>query len=86
MQQDPAKPLIKPAEDEAPLARLALRFTTWAERWYPDTETIPVPKALRLIEEKRFRAIGVRLERGRPLAHPEAEDGAVDRYRTVGGA
>ena len=36
MQQDPAKPLIKSAEDEAPLARLALRFTAWAERWYPD--------------------------------------------------
>ncbi len=48
-----------------------------AERWYPETETIPVPKALRLIEEKRFRAIGVRLERGRPLAHPEAIDGPV---------
>jgi uncharacterized protein YcaQ len=48
-----------------------------AERWYPETETIPVPKALRLIEEKRFRAIGVRLERGRPLAHPEARDGPV---------
>ena len=48
-----------------------------AERWYPETETIPVPKALRLIEEKRFRAVGVRLERGRPLAHPEARDGPV---------
>jgi short-chain fatty acids transporter len=36
MQQDSAKPLIKPADDEAPLARLALRFTAWAERWYPD--------------------------------------------------
>jgi short-chain fatty acids transporter len=36
MQQDTAKPLIKPAGDEAPLARLALRFTAWAERWYPD--------------------------------------------------
>jgi short-chain fatty acids transporter len=37
MQQDTAKPLIKSAaQDEAPLARLALRFTAWAERWYPD--------------------------------------------------
>jgi short-chain fatty acids transporter len=36
MQQDTARPLIKPTDDEAPLARLALRFTAWAERWYPD--------------------------------------------------
>ena len=36
MQQDPTKPLMKSAQDEAPLARLALRFTAWAERWYPD--------------------------------------------------
>jgi short-chain fatty acids transporter len=34
MQQDAAKTLTK--QDEAPLARLALRFTAWAERWYPD--------------------------------------------------
>ena len=35
MQQSPAQALTK-AEDQAPLARLALRFTAWAERWYPD--------------------------------------------------
>jgi uncharacterized protein YcaQ len=48
-----------------------------AERWYPETETVPVPKALKLIEEKRFRALGVKLERGRLLAHPEAQDGRL---------
>jgi uncharacterized protein YcaQ len=48
-----------------------------AERWYPETETFPLPKARRLYEEKRFRALGVRLERGRLVAHPEAEDGPV---------
>jgi uncharacterized protein len=48
-----------------------------AERWYPETETLPLPKARRLYEEKRFRALGVRLERGRLVAHPEAEDGTV---------
>jgi uncharacterized protein len=58
------------------------RLWDLAERWYPETETIPVPKALRLIEEKRFRAIGVRLERGRPLAHPEAVDGPVPERTT----
>ena len=48
-----------------------------AERWYPETETLPLPKARRLYDEKRFRALGVRLQRGRLVAHPEAEDGPV---------
>jgi uncharacterized protein YcaQ len=48
-----------------------------ADRWYPDTETLPLAKARRLYEEKRFRALGVRLERGRLVAHQEAEDGPV---------
>jgi len=48
-----------------------------AERWYPETETIPWREAKRLIEDKRFRALGVRLERGRWLAHPDAVDGPV---------
>ncbi len=48
-----------------------------AERWYPETETLPLPKARRLYEEKRFRALGVQLQRGRLVAHPEAEDGPV---------
>ena len=32
-----------------------------AERWYPETETLPLAKARRLYDEKRFRALGVRL-------------------------
>jgi uncharacterized protein YcaQ len=48
-----------------------------AERWYPETETIPWREAERLIDEKRFRALGVRLERGRLVAHPDAVDGPV---------
>ncbi len=48
-----------------------------AERWYPETETLPLPTARRLSAEKRFRALGVRLERGRLVRHPEAEDGPV---------
>jgi len=48
-----------------------------AERWYPETERVPLAKAKRLIDEKRFRSLGVRLERGRLLVHPEAEDGAI---------
>ena len=48
-----------------------------AERWYPETEMLPLKEALAIYEEQRFRAIGVRLERGRLVAHPEAVDGPV---------
>lgn len=48
-----------------------------AERWYPETETIPWPEAQRQIEERRFRALGVKIERGKLLAHPDAVDGPV---------
>jgi len=54
-----------------------------AERWYPETETLPLAKARRLWDEKRFRALGVRLRRGRLIAHPEAEDGAIPARVTV---
>jgi len=53
------------------------RLWDLAERWYPKTETIPWPKAQKLIAERRFRALGVKLERGRLVAHPEASDGPV---------
>jgi uncharacterized protein len=36
-----------------------------------------------VLEEKRFRSLGVRLERGRLLAHPDAVDGPVPRNRTT---
>jgi uncharacterized protein len=58
------------------------RIWDLAARWYPETETVPLRKALRLIEERRFRALGVKLERGRLLAHPEAEDGRIPRRVT----
>ena len=48
-----------------------------SSRWYPETETIPWPRAEKLIAEKRFRSLGVRLERSRLVAHPEAEDGPI---------
>ena len=53
------------------------RIWDLADRWYPETETLPLPKARRLYEQKRFRALGVRLDRGRLVAHPEAKDGSV---------
>jgi uncharacterized protein len=58
------------------------RLWDLAERWYPETETLPLPQARKLYEEKRFRALGVRLERGRLVAHPEAEDGPVPERTT----
>ena len=49
-----------------------------AERWYPEAGKVPWPEAEKLLAEKRFRALGVRLERnGRWVAHPDAVDGPV---------
>jgi uncharacterized protein YcaQ len=48
-----------------------------AERWYPETERITWPQARKLLAEKRARTQGVRFERGRWLAHPDAVDGPV---------
>jgi uncharacterized protein len=53
------------------------RLWDLAERWYPQTETVPLAEARRVLAEKRFRALGVRLERGRLIAHPDAADGPV---------
>jgi uncharacterized protein YcaQ len=53
------------------------RLWDLAERWYPETETVPLAEARRVLAERRFRALGVRLERGRFMAHPEAADGPV---------
>ena len=53
-----------------------------AERWYPETERIPLREAEERIAEKRFRALGVKLEKGRWLAHPDAQDGSVPARTT----
>ena len=42
-----------------------------AERWYPETDTVPLQDAERQLAEQRFRALGVRLERGEWIAHPD---------------
>jgi uncharacterized protein YcaQ len=54
-----------------------------AERWYPGTEVVPLREAERLLAEQRFRALGVRLEKGEWRAHPEAEDAPVDGRVTL---
>jgi hypothetical protein len=59
------------------------RLWDLAERAYPETERIPPAEADRLLAEKRWRSLGVKLERGRLLAHPDADDGPVPRDRTT---
>ena len=53
------------------------RLWDLAERWYPDAERISWPQAQKRLAEKQFRALGVRLEKGRWIAHPDAVDGTV---------
>jgi uncharacterized protein YcaQ len=48
-----------------------------AERWYPETETVPLRDAERQLAEQRFRALGVRLEQGEWRAHPDASAAPV---------
>ena len=53
------------------------RLWDLAERWYPETETIPLRDADRLLAERRFRALGVRLTPNGWEAHPDAVDSPV---------
>jgi uncharacterized protein len=53
-----------------------------AERWYPEAESLPWPEARELLAEKRFRALGVKFEKGEWIAHPDAEDGPVPKRVT----
>jgi hypothetical protein len=59
------------------------RLWDLAERWYPETETVPLREADRLLAEKRFRALGVRLTDRGWEAHPEAADGPVGNRVTM---
>jgi hypothetical protein len=59
------------------------RLWDLAERWYPDAEPPPLAEAERLLDDKRFRALGVRIGRnGRWETHPDATDGRVGRRTT----
>ena len=54
------------------------RLWDLAERVWPETETVPLAEARRRLDDMRFRAQGVRLDRKRRfVAHPEAADGPV---------
>jgi uncharacterized protein YcaQ len=53
------------------------RLWDLAERVWPETETVPLAEARRVLDDKRFRAQGVRLDRKRLVAHPDTGDGPV---------
>jgi uncharacterized protein YcaQ len=59
------------------------RLWDLAERVYPPTETVPLAEARRILDEKRFRAQGVKLARKGLVAHPEAVDGRVPGTRVT---
>ena len=53
------------------------RLWDLAGRWYPETETVPLRDAEKILAEQRYRALGVRLEKGEWHAHPDASDAPV---------
>ena len=59
------------------------RLWDLAERWYPETETVPLREAERILAERRYRAQGVRQTPKGWEAHPDAEDGPVPDRATL---
>ena len=53
------------------------RLWDLADRWLPATGTPRLREAERQLAEQRFRALGVRLERGAWRAHPDVDDEPV---------
>jgi uncharacterized protein YcaQ len=53
------------------------RLWDLAERWYPPTEALTLARANAQLAEQRFRSLGVKLEKGTLLAHPDADDSPV---------
>ena len=59
------------------------RLWDLAERWFPPVDPPPLDEAERVLAEKRWRALGVRLARdGSWEVHPEAVDGQVPTRTT----
>jgi uncharacterized protein YcaQ len=59
------------------------RLWDLADRWYPETEKIPWRDAQAVLDDKVFRSLGVKLVKGKLVAHPDAEDGPVGAARTT---
>ena len=57
--------------------RQGQRLWDLAQRWYPEVEKVTWPEARKIVAERKARTQGVRFERGRWLAHPDAGDGPV---------
>jgi hypothetical protein len=53
------------------------RLWDLAARWYPETDTVPLREAERVLEAKRSRALGVTLTAKGWVAHPDVADGPV---------
>jgi uncharacterized protein YcaQ len=60
----------------------AQRLWDLAERWYPETERVPLAEAERELDERSLRALGVRLVRGKLVVHPDASDEPVPARTT----
>lgn len=58
------------------------RLWDLADRWYPETERVTLAEARHALEEQRFRALGVKLVRGKLVVHPDANDAPVPRRVT----
>jgi uncharacterized protein len=58
------------------------RIWDLAERWYPHVDVPSWPEAKRELEQKRLRALGVELRRGRLVAHADTDDGPVEKRVT----
>jgi uncharacterized protein YcaQ len=63
--------------------RSGQRLWDLSERWYPETELVSPREAERALVEQRFRALGVRLEKGEWLAHTDVSDEPVPDRVTV---
>jgi len=59
------------------------RLFDLAERWYPETDVVPLREADAALAEQRFRALGVRRVRDEWHAHPDADDTPVDERVTL---
>ena len=60
------------------------RLWDLAERWYPETETVPLAEAERVLAEKRFRSLGLRVrEDGTWEAHGGADPRPVPERTTL---
>jgi uncharacterized protein YcaQ len=59
------------------------RLWDLAERVFPETEKLSWREAERELAARRFRSLGVRLERGEWVAHPELSDEPVPEHATL---